>query len=169
MNDLASHYNQLQEKDRLSRGTGLLEKERTREILTQHLPGSNLIILDVGGAAGVYAFWLAESGHRVFLVDVMPAHVEQAKLIDQHSSQKLEKIQLADARDLTDFEEGSVDCVLLLGPLYHLTEQDDRILALKEALRVLKAGGKVFAAGINRFASLYDGIQRGLIDDDYFS
>jgi SAM-dependent methyltransferase len=46
--------------------------------------------------------------------------------------------------------------VLLLGPLYHLTDQDDRRRALREARRVLRPGGVLAAAGINRYAALLE-------------
>jgi predicted SAM-dependent methyltransferase len=49
---------------------------------------------------------------------------------------------------------------LLLGPLYHLTESHERLDALREAFRMLRHGGLIFAAAINRFASLYDGLSR---------
>jgi SAM-dependent methyltransferase len=58
--------------------------------------------------------------------------------------------------------------VLLLGPLYHLTERTDRVRALAEARRVLRPGGVVAAAAISRFASLLDGTKRGFLDDPQF-
>ncbi len=45
-----------------------------------------------------------------------------------------------------------------MGPLYHLTERADRILAWSEAARVVRPGGVVAAAAISRFASLIDGL-----------
>ena len=61
-----------------------------------------------------------------------------------------------------------MDAVLLLGPLYHLIEITDRAAALAEAFRVLRPGGVLFAAGISRFASTYDGIRSGYVVDRYF-
>ena len=74
---------------------------------------------------------------------------------------------LGDARKLA-FPDRSADAVLLLGPLYHLTERADRLAALREARRVLRPGGVVFAAAISRFASLLDGLARDLLDDPDF-
>ena len=59
--------------------------------------------------------------------------------------------------------------MLLLGPLYHLTERDDRLAAWREARRVLRPGGVVLAAAISRFASTLDGLRLGLFDDDAFA
>jgi hypothetical protein len=58
--------------------------------------------------------------------------------------------------------------VLLLGPLYHLTERADRLQALAEARRVLRPGGVVAAAAISRFASTCDGLLRGYLDEPAF-
>lgn len=55
------------------------------------------------------------------------------------------------------------DAVLLAGPLYHLTSRADRLTALREAARVLRPGGVLVAAAISRFASLYDGLARGML------
>ena len=48
--------------------------------------------------------------------------------------------------------------MLLLGPLYHLTEHADRLAALSEARRVVRPDGLVFAAGISRYAGTLDGL-----------
>jgi ubiquinone/menaquinone biosynthesis C-methylase UbiE len=168
MEDTKLHYAQIEEKDRLDMGVGLLEKERTREIISRYLGGPRLEILDVGGAAGVYSFWLASLGHSVHLIDVTPKHIEQAIQINAQANAPLSSITIGDARDLRNFEDASVDCILLFGPLYHLVEKEDRLKALQECFRVLKGKGKLVAAGINRYASLYDGLSRGLIDDPYF-
>ena len=58
--------------------------------------------------------------------------------------------------------------MLLLGPLYHLTERADRVGALREAFRVARPGGLVVAAAISRFASLFDGLARGMLADARF-
>jgi SAM-dependent methyltransferase len=62
-----------------------------------------------------------------------------------------------------------VDVVLMLGPLYHLTERDDRVRALAEARRVVRPGGLVASAAISRFASLLDGLNHRFLDDPRFA
>ena len=168
MHEMQEHYNLIEEKDRLSFGVGLLEKERTKEIILRYLGAKPARILDVGGAAGVYSFWLAERKHEVHLGDASPKHIEQAKAINANAKSKLASVAVLDARDLGHYPDDSIDYILLLGPLYHLVERNDRWQALSECYRVLKRKGKLFAAGINRYASLYDGLSRGLIDDPYF-
>lgn len=79
----------------------------------------------------------------------------------------LASITRGDARRL-DIPSGSTDAVLLLGPLYHLVEQSDRLQALREARRVLAPRGVLFAAVISRFASLIDGLSCGFFRDAEF-
>ena len=61
------------------------------------------------------------------------------------------------------------DAVLLLGPLYHLVEREDRVACLHEARRVLRPGGVVWGAGISHFASLFDSLAHGFFDDSAFA
>ena len=63
----------------------------------------------------------------------------------------------------------SVDAVLMLGPLYHLTERGERIRALAEARRVLRPRAPVLAAGISRFAPAVDGLRKEFLLDSGFA
>jgi hypothetical protein len=122
----------------------------------------------VGGAAGAYASLLARRGYEVHLVDFVPLHVEQAqRAFDDLADSSFATATIADARRLP-FRAHVFDAVLLLGPLYHLTERDDRIHTIGEALRILRGSGLIFAAAISRFASTYDGIARGFLSDENF-
>jgi SAM-dependent methyltransferase len=146
-----------------------LERARTQELILRHLPKPPRVVLDVGGAAGAYSFWLAESGYETHLLDPVPLHVDAARAASSAREQgKLASAQVADARVLP-FGDAAADAVLLLGPLYHLTERADRLRALREALRVLRPGGWLFAAAISRYASLVDGLRGPLFDDSVFA
>ncbi len=52
------------------------------------------------------------------------------------------------ALDLSRYADDSFDIVLLFGPLYHLHSETDQMHCLREAKRVCKPGGKLFAAFI---------------------
>ena len=105
--------------------------------------------------------WLAADGYEVHVVDLVPRHVERVV----HDLGPLGvTAELGDARQLRQ-DDGSVDCVLLLGPLYHLTERSDRSQALREAARVVCPSGVIAGAAISRFASLFDGLARGYLFD----
>jgi ubiquinone/menaquinone biosynthesis C-methylase UbiE len=161
------HYRDGIELSRLQRGSGSLEFARTRELLTRHLPQPPAVVLDIGGGPGAYACWLAELGYTVHLIDPVPLHVEQASEASRQLARPVASVAVGDARDLP-YGDSSADAVLLLGPLYHLVERDDRLKALREAFRVLRPNGQVFAVGISRFASTLDGLKSGYVDDPEF-
>lgn len=146
--DLNKFYSQGAEKDRLL--LNQLERDRTFHLLKRFLPSPPATILDIGGAAGVYAIPLAQH-YEVHLLDPVALHIEQARI----SSKALASANVGDARALP-FADATADVVLLLGPLYHLPASADRQKALAEAYRVLKPRGILFAAGISRFASYID-------------
>ena len=165
--EIEEHYLQGVERERLSAREGELERVRTLSILKRFLPPAPAVVLDVGGATGIYAFPLARMGYQVHLIDPVELHLEQARSQSDESGLKLASISQGNACNL-DFASGSADAVLLFGPLYHLVEHADRIGALREAHRVLRPGGVVFAAAISRFASLTDGLYRGYFKDPTF-
>jgi SAM-dependent methyltransferase len=164
--EIIRHYELGGEAGRLSDGLRVLERLRTQELIERHLPRGSHWIADIGGATGVHAQWLADQGHHVLVVDIVPSHVEAAK--GRRSVAGRVVAQLGDARALAVGDQ-SVDHALVLGPLYHLTERSERVLALREAARVVRAGGLVFAAVISRFASLFDGLARERIFDHAFA
>ncbi len=165
--EILGHYAAGVEQDRLSQGRSQLERVRTQELLARHLPSPPAVVLDVGGGPGVYALWLADQGYEVHLVDPVPLHVEQAGAGLESGAQPLASAQVGDARYL-ERPATSVDAVLLMGPLYHLTERADRLQALREARRVVRPGGWLFAVGISRFTSLLDGLSADYLDDPTF-
>src|SRR5580692_6546737 len=113
------HYETIREEQRITTGLGQLELIRTQEVLRRHLPPPPALVLDVGGGTGVHAAWLAADGYRVHVVDLTPRHVEKVRAdlgaLDVTAD-------LGDARQL-HHPDRSFDVVLLLGPLYHLTEE----------------------------------------------
>lgn len=161
---ILDYYRRTHEGGRLDGAHGRLERARTQELLARHLPPSPGRILDVGGGTGVYARWLAGLGHSVHVVDAVADHVAQA--LDPPTDGVTASV--GDARAL-DVPDASVDVVLLLGPLYHLTARDDRVAALAEARRVIRPGGPVTAAAISRFAALLDGLSGGALGDPAFA
>jgi SAM-dependent methyltransferase len=165
---IVTHYEQrYREEDRLTRPQGRLEYLRTMELLARFLPASPAVVLDVGGASGAFATPLAQRGYQVHLIDPMPRHLELARLASERASTPFASIEQGDARDLRH-ETGTIDAVLMLGPLYHLTEGQDRLQALREAHRVLRRSGAFFGAGVSRFASTYDGLAHGFVMESAF-
>ena len=153
-------YNKASEEDRLSKGMGVFEFERIKYLISLYLKNSSTI-LDIGGGTGKYSEWLSKLNHNVYLVEPVDKHLK----IAQSRSQKLKnkfKVIKGEARNL-DFPNNFADLVILHGPLYHLQNAEDRILAINEAKRVLKKNGIILGFGINSTASTLVGLLNGLI------
>ncbi|MDQ3949070.1 MAG: class I SAM-dependent methyltransferase [Gemmatimonadota bacterium] len=165
---VAAYYERAPEESRLEQGAFRMEQLRTRELIERHAPPPPATVIDVGGAAGAYAFWLAERGYEVHLVDPVPRLVEEARRRNAHVPRPLTSCRVGDARALP-VADGSAAVVLMLGPLYHLVDPVDRRTALREAVRVLRPQGVVMAAGISRWASALDGLARDLFGDARFA
>ena len=166
--EILDHYGRVQdEAARLEEGPdGTMEAIRTLELLGRHLPAPPARVLDIGGGPGYYARRLTADGYEVHLIDPVARHVEAASKPDGDLAAPASAC-CGDARSLVHPDD-TFDVVLLLGPLYHLVDRADRMTALGEARRVAIGGGLVAAAGITRFASAIDGLNRGLIDDPAF-
>jgi ubiquinone/menaquinone biosynthesis C-methylase UbiE len=166
--EILDYYSEYDERGRLHSAVFRLERERTCELIERHLQPPPAEVLDVGGGPGTYALWLARRGYSVHLIDPVPLHVTQAwEASEAQAPQRLARVAAGDARQL-EAEDQSVDAVLLLGPLYHLTSRAERLTALREARRVLRGGGVLFAAAISRFASLVDGLRGAIFADPDF-
>ena len=152
--EILEYYARGGERRRLYEGSGRLELWRTQDILRRILPEPRGRLLDIGGGTGVHAEWLAADGWSVDLIDPVPSHVEAAITLPGVTARH------GDARALAD-GDATADVALLLGPLYHLPDPDDRRRALMEAARVVRPGGTVVAATINRHAALHDQLKRG--------
>ena len=165
---ITDFYQRAPEEDRLEQGPFLLEALRTRELIERYAPTAPATVIDIGGAAGAYALWLAEAGYTVHLLDAAPRLIAEARRRSATRLRPLASCDVGDART-TKFSDGTADMVLCLGPLYHLTTTADRNSALVEAARVLKPGGRLFAAAISRWASALDGLARDLFQDPQFA
>ena len=169
--EVLSFYDAGAEIGRLERGLGKVEYWRTKEILSPFVGGQK-VIYDIGGGVGVYSSWLASMGHKVHLLELSPTAVKYA--CTHQNPESPFAAQVGDARELP-YPSESADVVLLMGPLYHLQQKQERQSVLSEAFRVLKKGGILAVAGISRASSttwalsVY-GEKNHFIDDEvYFS
>jgi SAM-dependent methyltransferase len=151
--ELQEYYARDEERDRLASGVGRVEFVRTVEVLERTLPPPGSVVADIGGGPGRYTDWLVDGGYVVVHRDLVEHHVEQVR---RRYGARVDTA-IGDARAL-DLDDDACDAVLLLGPLYHLEDPDDRLLALREARRVVRPGGHVYAAAISRWAPRLDGM-----------
>ena len=133
---------------------GRLEFAVHKTWIGRFLPPAPARVLDIGGGPGRYAIWLAGQGYRVTLADLSPDLLALAKHKAAEAGVELEAIIEANAADLSRFPDAAFDAALCMGPLYHLIEEADRIQVVSELFRVLKRGGAVFAAFLNRLQTL---------------
>lgn len=149
--DMLTYYNRGREQERLTVGLSQIEYLRTLDVLNRYLPAAPAIIYDIGSGPGRYALELVKEGYELHLLDPVELHIQQAS--EALKDFKGATFTQGDARQLP-YRDVSAHVVLLLGPLYHLQDKDDRLNVLREAARVLKKGGLLFAAAISRFAPL---------------
>ena len=115
-------------------------------------------ILDIGGGPGHYSIHYARQGHPVTLLDLSDENVRFAKKKARQYGVKITALQ-GDALDLSRFQDESFDTVFLMGPLYHLMNEESRIQAVWEAKRVLKPGGYLFSSFILMFGGVIYGLR----------
>lgn len=147
-------YNAGAERNRLRTGIGIIEFERTKEILLDKLSPPPAVIYDIGGAYGEYAWWLASLGYEVHLFDLSETNIRMsAELSDEYPGLSLKSAEVCDARAIARPDK-SADAVLLMGPLYSITEYEERILTIIESRRVLKDNGVLFSAALTPYSVL---------------
>ena len=138
-----------------------LERHRTEfgvtmRALADYLPPLPATVFDIGGGPGRYAIALAKRGYEVSLLDLSQGNLALAAKKMAVANVQFAQIVHGNALDLSAFSDDSFDTVLLLGPLYHLLHQDERLQVVQEGLRVLKRNGRFFAAFVTRFAPFRD-------------
>jgi len=116
------------------------------------------VVAEIGVGGGHYTEFLARAGCRLHLVDISLRLLDgvQERLKQQGLADHIVGYHHVSGTKLVGLPSDSVDLVLLMGPLYHLRELPDRRRSVQEAVRILKPGGMLFAAGINRLSYLRD-------------
>ncbi len=143
-----------QEWDRLEKSP--FEFEINKRYIDRYVkPGDR--VLDVGGGPGRYSLHLAARGAEVTLVDLSGANIAFARDKAIGAEVNIRALQ-GDARDLDaalgTADAGAYDAILLMGPLYHLLDEGDRVRAVEACLWRLKPGGVLFAAFISTVAAM---------------
>ena len=140
---LTQFYETYDEDGRLLTRAGNVEFTTTMHFIERYLkPGMR--VLEVGAATGRYSHALARRGFRVDAVEPVQHNIGIFNRLTQPGEDVT--IRRGDARDLSCFEDNTFDLTLVLGPMYHLFAETDRRQALREAVRVTKKGGVIFAA-----------------------
>lgn len=158
MSKIINYYNQFDEWGRLEREP--IEFQVNWHYMKKYLPKEGAV-LDNGAGPGKYSMELAREGHRVTLTDLTPRLVDlaESKAVELGLRDAFDDFQTADATHLSNLESNRFDAALMLGPLYHLQDEKDRIKAVEELHRVTKRDGVVFVAFMPRSKHILSSLQ----------
>lgn len=171
LSNIEKHYNKHPEDLRLLRRHGMVEFETTMHHLHRFLqPGQS--VLDIGAGTGRYTSALMAEGYQVKAVELVRRNIE----VFLKREPSADVVQ-GDARDMSFLPTGVADVTLLLGPLYHLIGDEEKLKALREARRVTRPGGIILVAYLmNEYSILSfcfdeerigDLLARGIVDRDF--
>lgn len=145
MDYIKEYYANYDEDGRLLSRHGQVEYLTTMKYIRECVSGmTDPAILEVGAGTGRYSVTLAKQGFNVTAVELVDTNLEKlnAKL---DGSERISAIR-GNALDLSFLPDEAFDVTMLLGPMYHLYTREDKLTALREAVRVTKPGGYVLVA-----------------------
>ena len=140
---LNQFYTGYDEDGRLLTRYGRVEFETTMRYIRRYLP-ENARIIEIGAGTGRYSHTLAREGHTVDAVELVQHNID--RFIAGTAEGERVTIRQGSACDLSAFPDDTYDVTLLLGPMYHLFTEAEKLAALSEAIRVTKPGGVIFVA-----------------------
>ncbi len=149
---LNAYYSRYDEEGRLLSLHGQVEYHTTMSYLHRYLtPGAK--ILEVGAGTGRYSLALASEGYTVTAVELIPHNLA---ILREKITPEMDIVTYeGNALDLSFLASETYDMVLLLGPLYHLYNEEDKHTAIGEALRCTKPGGVLCCAYCMADATLF--------------
>ncbi len=163
---LTQFYENCDENNRLNSRHGMVEYLTTIRYVEKYLsPGMR--ILEIGAATGRYSHNFAHQGYRVDAVELLEHNIE----IFKENTRPGENVTITqgNAKDLSSFDDDTYDITLLLGPMYHLFTEEEKLQALSEAIRVTKKGGIVFVAYCGNDATILQFcFLRGMLNDEHY-
>ena len=140
LSNIEKHYNKHPEDKRLLRRHGIVEFETTMYHLRRFLHPDSFL-LDIGAGTGRYTSALMAEGYRVKAVELVRRNID----VFLKREPTADVVQ-GDARSMPYIPDATADVTFLLGPLYHLIGDGEKLKALLEAKRVTKPGGLIFVA-----------------------
>lgn len=160
---LKEYYENYNEDGRLDSRHGHIEFLTTMRYIDKYL-SPDMRILEIGAGTGRYSHTLAKKGYAVDAVELLEHNIEIFK--SKITPEEIITVRQGNAVDLSFIEDNTYDITLLLGPMYHLYSEEDKLSALSEAIRVTKQGGVIFVAYCMGDASILQyGFGRGIIKD----
>ncbi len=115
-------------------------------------------ILDIGGGPGRYSIYYAKKGCDVTLIDLSTENVKFAIEKSKEMNVNIKAVH-GDAREINKLVNGKFDHIFVMGPMYHLLDEKDRIKSLDAAITLLKDGGLIYVSFILMFAEMIYGMK----------
>lgn len=134
-----------------------LEYRSTLYLIDKYFPKCGKIC-DIGAGSGKYSLELLKKGYNVTLLDISQTLLEHARKYIESNGHKAEDYLCKDSRQLHIFENNSFDACLLMGPMYHILEKEERLKVLQHLYRVLKPNGVAIIAYLNSWGVIKAGI-----------
>ncbi len=108
------------------------------------------VVYDIGSGPGRYSEFLLKRNCRVGAVDLSSRTLNALQnRIGSDEKTNLLFVRQACASAKMNIVPSSADAILLMGPLYHLTEKEEREQAVRQAYELLKPGGVIFCVFMN--------------------
>lgn len=127
------------------------------ELLDEFIPDGSTVI-DIGSGPGRYAEHLLNRNCSVGLVDLsarsLKAFSDRMEDSDYQTNIIFNHVSCASRLDWID--DRVADAILLMGPLYHLIDEEHRNEAISHCHRILKPGGYLFAVFLSPFPEVYN-------------
>jgi len=142
--------NSQQEWDRLDRHP--FEFAITTRMMDRYIKAGDSI-LDIGGGPGRYSLHYLEKGNPVTLTDLSQGNIDFAMRLASERELPLRSLA-CDALLIQEYVEDKFDHVFLMGPLYHLLDEAERIQAVKSAIAMLKPNGILYASFLLMFSGI---------------
>ena len=142
--------NSQQEWERLDRHP--YEFAITTRMMDRYIqPGDS--ILDIGGGPGRYSLHYLQKGNLVLLTDLSQGNINFALRLAAERDLSLRALA-CDALEIEQHVHEKFDHVFLMGPLYHLLDEAERVQAVNAALAMLKPGGILYASFLLMFSGI---------------
>ena len=146
-----------QEHERLDLPLCRIEFASTLQLIAKYFPKQGRIC-DIGGATGRYTVELLRKGYLVTLFDLSDQEIRLAEIQLKKNELSAEQLIIGDARDMSVFGSDTFDAALLLGPMYHVVEPEERAKVLQELKRILKPLGVAIVAYMNSWGLIKTGV-----------
>jgi S-adenosylmethionine-dependent methyltransferase len=157
MDNVREYYNKHVEDEDKRLDYHPFEIPVTMHFVSKYLnPGS--YFFDVACGTGRIAYMLLNKGYFAGLSDLADENIKLTReRLDSHRN--IIFIERANAIENPYWSYRKWDAVFLLGPLYHMPEEKERLEIMKRAYENVKPGGYVFTSFMTRAGALIYGVK----------